>query len=212
MTLGEYLKELRKEKSISQRELAIEAGISNAEISRIETGERQKPSPDVLKQIAPILGVSYEQLMEKAGYLNERVIQMAEAKDGLEKFYSIVGPKLMLERWLVNPRPERFALGDIVASQDNIEWHIDFTYNKIREGDDKYFREAMHARQMTYLRYGRLACYDKSPISKYTLVTNNNKLFDELIKFNPVNLSTKISIMLLDLDKLKIVSEYEFDN
>lgn len=211
MTLGEYLKELRKEKSISQRELAIEAGISNAEISRIETGERQKPSPDVLKQIAPILGVTYEQLMEKAGYLNDRSMQMAEAKDGLEKFYSIVGPKLMLEGWLVNPRPERSALGDIVASRDNIEWHIDFNYTKKREGDDKYFREVMYARQTSYFRYGRLACYDKGFISKYTLVTNNNKLFDELIKFNPKNLNIKVSIMLIDLDELKIITEYEFE-
>ncbi|MFK4998677.1 helix-turn-helix domain-containing protein [Bacillus sp. N9] len=42
MSFGEYLKQLRKDKSISQRELAEKSGVSNAEISRIETGGRQK--------------------------------------------------------------------------------------------------------------------------------------------------------------------------
>lgn len=41
MTVGEYIKNLRTKLSISQRELSKISGISNAEISRIETGERQ---------------------------------------------------------------------------------------------------------------------------------------------------------------------------
>lgn len=73
MTFGEYLKELRKSKGLTQKELAELSGFSNAEISKIESGDRKKPSPDLLKAIAPHLEVPYELLMSKAGYLEEVV-------------------------------------------------------------------------------------------------------------------------------------------
>jgi transcriptional regulator with XRE-family HTH domain len=71
MKFGEYLKALRNEKSLTQKELGELAGFSNTEISRIESGDRQKPSPIILKAIAPHLGVSYEELLKRAGYLEE---------------------------------------------------------------------------------------------------------------------------------------------
>lgn len=73
MNFGEYIKELRNDKALSQRELSEKSGVSNAEISRIESGERKKPSPHALKALAPFLGVSYEQLLQKAGYISEIV-------------------------------------------------------------------------------------------------------------------------------------------
>lgn len=73
MTFGEYIRNLRNEADLSQRDLSQKSGVSNAEISRIETGERKNPSPIVLKAFAPFLGVSYEELMQKAGYIEETV-------------------------------------------------------------------------------------------------------------------------------------------
>lgn len=73
MTFGEYIKSLRTANGLSQRELAEKAGISNAEISRIETGERKKPSPLTLKAMYEYLGVPYEELLQKAGYIEEIV-------------------------------------------------------------------------------------------------------------------------------------------
>jgi len=71
--LGKFIEEIRTEKKISQRQLAEKSGISNTEVSRIESGERKNPSPPVLKAIAPNLGVSYEELMIKAGYIEESI-------------------------------------------------------------------------------------------------------------------------------------------
>lgn len=71
MAFGAYLKQLRKRAGLSQRELEALSGISNAEISRIETGDRKKPSPISLKALAPHLGVSYAELMQRAGYIEE---------------------------------------------------------------------------------------------------------------------------------------------
>ncbi|KOF57150.1 hypothetical protein AGR56_11650 [Clostridium sp. DMHC 10] len=73
MSFGDFLKNLRNENNMSQRELSEKSGISNAEISRIELGERKKPSPMALKAFAPYLGVSYQELLKQAGYIEEIV-------------------------------------------------------------------------------------------------------------------------------------------
>jgi len=52
----------------SQRQLALKSGISPATISRIEAGT-QKAEPSTLAKLAPFLGMTYEELMVKAGYL-----------------------------------------------------------------------------------------------------------------------------------------------
>ena len=69
MSVGEYIKNKRLEKGLSQRQLSVVCGISNSEISRIEAGERQNPSPAVLRPIAAALGVPYEEILSAAGYL-----------------------------------------------------------------------------------------------------------------------------------------------
>ena len=71
MTLGTYLMMLRNEKGLSQRELAERSGVSNAELSRIEAGKRQKPSPVILRAVANALSADYTDLMKIAGYIEE---------------------------------------------------------------------------------------------------------------------------------------------
>ena len=73
MKFGEFFKNIRKEKGLSQRQLAELSHISNTEISRIESGERRNPSPNTLKSLAPHLGISYGELMIKAGYIDESI-------------------------------------------------------------------------------------------------------------------------------------------
>ena len=73
MAVGEYLKELRQVKGISQKELSVltNGEVSNAEISRLEAGIRKKPSPAILKLLAPHLDVPVGILLTKAGYMDE---------------------------------------------------------------------------------------------------------------------------------------------
>lgn len=71
--LGEWIAETRNENGLSQRQLAELAGLSNTEVWRLESGERKNPSPATLKSLAPHLGVTYEELMAKAGYIEETV-------------------------------------------------------------------------------------------------------------------------------------------
>lgn len=61
--LGERIRNLRKEKEISLRELARRAGISPSFLSEIENG-KNFPSPDTLKILASRLTVSVVSLRE----------------------------------------------------------------------------------------------------------------------------------------------------
>ena len=71
MELGSYLIQVRNERGYSQRDLAEKSGVSPAEISRVESGKRQKPAPAVLRAIADTLVISYPYLMQLAGYMDE---------------------------------------------------------------------------------------------------------------------------------------------
>ena len=66
-SLGHNLKKLRQEKSLNQKDLSDCSGVSQATISRIETGSVQPRSP-ALKNLADCLGVSIDSLMDDNGH------------------------------------------------------------------------------------------------------------------------------------------------
>lgn len=72
---GKFIAEIRSNSGYkSQRQLSLVSGISTATLSRIEAGI-QKPIPDTLKILSNHLrGITYEELMSKAGYINENYI------------------------------------------------------------------------------------------------------------------------------------------
>lgn len=69
--LGEFIAEHRLAKKFSSRKLAEIAHISHTEVHRLENGERKNPSPPVLKAIAHALGVSFEEIMQASGYMDD---------------------------------------------------------------------------------------------------------------------------------------------
>lgn len=111
-SLGELIIKLREDKEFSQRQLALYAKVSNTEISKIESGERQKPNPDILKRIAPVLGTSYEELMIAAGYMPEK--------------YNLSGEVQRLKQW----RDENFDLIELgkKLKDNNIDIRIVSAY------------------------------------------------------------------------------------
>ena len=66
--LGSYLKALRDAKGYTLRDVEKEIGISNAFLSQLESGKVKQPSPVMLYKLSTLYGVSYETLMERAGY------------------------------------------------------------------------------------------------------------------------------------------------
>ncbi|MGW2542350.1 helix-turn-helix domain-containing protein [Kitasatospora sp. NPDC001574] len=90
-SLGEYIREQRRNAQYSLRQLAEVAGVSNPYLSQIERGLR-KPSAEILQQIAKALRISAETLYVQAGILEER------RGEGLELRASILADPLISEQ------------------------------------------------------------------------------------------------------------------
>lgn len=74
MNIGNAIKEIRKEKSLSQQQLAEAAGITQAAMSGIENGK--KPNPGTMARLCRALEVSeslvYAMAMEKSDVPEEK--------------------------------------------------------------------------------------------------------------------------------------------
>lgn len=66
--LGSFLAAARNATRKTLRAVESETGISNAYLSQLENGKIKAPSPQNLHKLANVYGVSYELLMELAGF------------------------------------------------------------------------------------------------------------------------------------------------
>ncbi len=73
MRFGQFLRGQRQTRHLSLMQLADLTQTSSSYLSRIERDLRKPPSPAILRRLAEALGISYEQLMEHAGYLTTRL-------------------------------------------------------------------------------------------------------------------------------------------
>jgi transcriptional regulator with XRE-family HTH domain len=71
-TLGAHLFRLRAAAGLSLRQVedATEKEVSNAYLSQLENNRIGKPSPNILHALALVYKTSYEDLMQRAGYLS----------------------------------------------------------------------------------------------------------------------------------------------
>ena len=81
MSIGEKIRQLRREKDWSQGQLAIKLGISEKHISRYEN-EKFTPSASTLKKIAEVFGVTVDYLLSGNKLENDdKPLQIADIKD-----------------------------------------------------------------------------------------------------------------------------------
>ena len=72
---GPYLRELRRRRGLSLKQLEREAGVSNAYMSQIERGLRKPPHPDILKRLAKVYDVPPNDLLIAAGYIEDLAVK-----------------------------------------------------------------------------------------------------------------------------------------
>lgn len=65
--IGEEIAKARENKGLSQRQLATAVGISNAALSKIESGETEIPNPKILKKISKYINLNYNDMMSMVG-------------------------------------------------------------------------------------------------------------------------------------------------
>lgn len=89
--IGEIIAEQREKAGYSQRQLAKIANISNAELSKIESGEREIPNPKTLRKISNYIDVNYNELM----YMIGLGIEVSPLNPFIKDYYSsLKGEKL----------------------------------------------------------------------------------------------------------------------
>jgi transcriptional regulator with XRE-family HTH domain len=72
--LGPHLAAIRNDRGLSLRQVEELTNklVSNAYLSQIENGKIQQPSPNILHSLAQVYKTSYQQLMERAGYITAK--------------------------------------------------------------------------------------------------------------------------------------------
>jgi transcriptional regulator with XRE-family HTH domain len=86
MTIGERVKELRLALKLTQRELAIRAGLSHIQLGRYET-HKSKPSSEMLQKLATALNTTTDFLVQ--GDQNDVVVAQLSDKELLEQFRQV---------------------------------------------------------------------------------------------------------------------------
>lgn len=71
LSLGQYLASVREDRGLSRREVEAATGniVSTEYLSQIENDRIKKPSPDILRRLSELYCLSYEELMERAGFV-----------------------------------------------------------------------------------------------------------------------------------------------
>ena len=99
MKFGLYLKNRRKQKSITQEDLARALNVSSVFIHQLETGKVDAPSLERCQQMADILGLKFEELwnvarnerlnkfMEREGIFEDSIAVLTEGEKMLVRLY-----------------------------------------------------------------------------------------------------------------------------
>lgn len=103
MSLGEYVKELRKEKGLTQAKLAELLEITQGYVNKIESNSKN-PSPTIIKKLSELLDVDYTEMMEKACYIEG----FSELKQENTRLREALGFYANEEKWSEWDEPSEF--------------------------------------------------------------------------------------------------------
>ena len=99
-TFGNLLKQLRREKNVSQRDLAEKIGVDFSYISKVENDRLPPPAADTIIKIAKVLKVSAEELLSQSNKLPSDIKNMVGSSVEALKFMNAAREmKLSNEEW-----------------------------------------------------------------------------------------------------------------
>jgi transcriptional regulator with XRE-family HTH domain len=229
---ADLLDKAKGDRSINK--YAEECDISAAHISRfLRQMINTPPTPETISKLSSKAynSVSYRDLMEAAGHiaisntleLDDLDIETGSNTDSYrqeigrvspqerrqqyqeieKKFFQIILSHLydVDYKWTIQKPEGHSYRPDMIIDIENDEyekWLIDFKPT-IRD------RDLMGS--MTFLIYGRLASMEIKPTDKITIALNSYKSYDHLFRRPPSSLRANLYVMLIDLDKGKILKE-----
>lgn len=85
-SFGAILKDIRRSKNISQRDLATKAGVDFTYISKLENDRLPPPSAETITKLSEILGTPQEILLAASGKLNNEIKEVITSSPEAIKF------------------------------------------------------------------------------------------------------------------------------
>ncbi|MGN0973905.1 MAG: helix-turn-helix domain-containing protein [Bacilli bacterium] len=127
-SVGEIIAEAREKKGISKRELSRIANISDTELARIESGEREIPNPKTLRKISKYIDINYNDLMYAAGLgfqvtpLNPFLTNYYSSLKGDQIVDAILNTSAMIKNWeeLVESFKQKLANDNIPDTEKEV--------------------------------------------------------------------------------------------
>jgi transcriptional regulator with XRE-family HTH domain len=86
---GAYLRQLRKQKGLTLKQVEKLARVSNSFLSQVERGIRNPPHPDILNRLAGAYGISAHDLLNAAGYIKQESPEK-QIRERIERAYEHV--------------------------------------------------------------------------------------------------------------------------
>lgn len=203
---------------------ANETGVSAAHISRfLRQMIASPPTPETISKFAAKAHneVSYQDLMVAAGHLarkdnttegdkeneveRDSPMNFRRQREELEKkFIQVILADLYEKpfKWSVEKPESRFHQPDMILNIDNEgynKWYLDF-YPSIPN------RRNQMSFKLGFV-YGSIAMYELHETEKITIVVNDEKDFNIIMRKPPLSLRANLYVMLIDLEWGKILKE-----
>lgn len=118
--IGKEIAKARENKGLSQRQLANAIGISNAALSKIESGETEIPNPKILKKISKHIDLNYNDMMSMIGLGT----QITMLNPFIKNYYEHLKGDKLEDAWIIAK-----------SSIDNNNIMIDNLNNDINNGN-----------------------------------------------------------------------------
>jgi transcriptional regulator with XRE-family HTH domain len=86
LSFGETIKKLRRERDLTQREVAEKIGIDVTYLSKLENGRGEMPSEKLIRELASVLDADVEELLALAGRIPNEIRELALADVDFARF------------------------------------------------------------------------------------------------------------------------------
>lgn len=166
---GQKLRDLRKQRKITMKQLADRVGVSESYISRIETGERH-PDKALILRIAPILfpegnAAETDQLLIAADYTPIKLDQFTGSDDVIDHF-----------RQVLSQDPENFRAFNALMISLIKQGHYELAQTQLQQGLQRYddsihLQVLMGALELAQNRFETALAYQREALLAYDRLT-----------------------------------------
>src|SRR5690242_19697253 len=99
-TFGVTLKDVRRSKNMSQRDLAMKTGVDFTYISKLENDRLPPPSTETIAKLSEVLGTPQEILLAASGKINNEIKEViASSPEAIKFLYEAKDMQLTSEEW-----------------------------------------------------------------------------------------------------------------